>query len=79
MSAFQIIIEGKPMSNYSGSAINPKTGEAEPALFMDCGTLGYYVRFEDGSSYHDSQVIEVKSNEDMKVQSQNQQPQQEVV
>lgn len=58
------------MSNYSGRAINPKTGETEPAEFLDCGRLGYYVRFEDGSSYHDSQVVEVKTNEDMKVLTQ---------
>lgn len=46
------------MSNFYGSAINPKTGEVELAEFMDnyYGRHRYGIKFSDGSVYPETEV-----------------------
>lgn len=48
------------MSNFTGVAINPATGQPEQAIFMDnyFGPHLYGVRFADGGVYRESAVVD---------------------
>jgi hypothetical protein len=49
------------MSSYASRAVNPATGELEPALFIDdyFGSHQYGVRFADGKTHSRREVKEV--------------------
>jgi len=49
------------MSNYFGTAKNPKTGEIEDVEFLDdfYGPHQYGIRFKDGTTYKEEYIMDI--------------------